>query len=501
MRSEQKDGVSASSAIMLTAAQVVVQALMLFVAYRVGVSHFGLAMVGVWSVASAAVTFGRVGDLGFAGALPRLLAQRRGSGVASHELVPLIDTALLATLAGTLLLSLLLFAPLLWFTRGIADASQQVVVLPFLLVANGALLLTAFFVAVTGCLDGLGRFRERAFITMFGALVNVGTLLATANLLGAQALAAGAAMQALVTAMLGWWRLRRQIPALGLLPHHWSRSEFRTLLTVGKFTQANSLLIMVFEPASRLLAGRFAGAEFAALFDFAAKVAGNVRLLFSSFTQALVPFYASLKSRDDELTALLRVSTALTALLGAAASALALGAAPLLSQFAMGAVDTRFLHLFWLLLLGNLFNVLGGPAYSHSLGAGQISASTQSLALQAAVFVGLAFLLNAAGIATGVAIAYATAVAVTGLFLLGRGLQALAIPARDLLPLLAGLVLPVAVVLLALVVLALPQSRLIGTMLGVGALLVVDLAIRYRRSARIWLAHIVRFRMASQAAS
>lgn len=494
-----KAEVSASSAIGLTAAQVVVQAVTLFIAYRVGVSQFGLAMVGIWSVASAAVTLGRVGDLGFAGALPRLLAQRRAGGVPADELVPLIDTALLATLAGTLALSLLLFAPLLWFTRSIAGPDQQAVVLPFLLMANAALLMTAAFVAISSCLDGLGRFRERAVITMAGALINVVTLMASAPWLGPQALAAGAGMQALVTAMFGWSRLRHQIPALGLLPRRWSRAEFRGLLAIGKFTQANSLLIMAFEPTSRLLAGRFGGAEFAALFDFAAKVAGNVRLLFSSFTQALVPFYASLKSRDGDMAALLQVSTALTALLGAAASAIALALGPMLSLFAIGHVDDRFLNLFSLLLLGNLLNILGGPAYSHSLGAGAISATTQSLGLQAALFVGLACVLQLAGVVSGVAIAYATAVAVTGLFLLVRGLNALAIPGQRLLPLLAASVMPVAAVLLVLVVAALPQARGIGTMLGVGGLLLLDLVIRYRRAARIWFGDIIQVRMAARA--
>lgn len=489
---------SASSAIVMTAAQVAVQALTLFVAYRIGVSKFGLSMVGIWSVASAAVTLGRVGDLGFAGALPRLLAQRRVSGAEATSLVPLIDTALLSTIAGTLLLSLLLFVPLYLFTRGIAAPEQQSVVIPFLLVATAAVLMTGVFVAISGCLDGLGRFRERAAITMAGALINICTLLALAPTLGPHALAAGVGMQSLVTAMLGWSRLRRQIPALGLWPRQWSSAEFRGLLAIGKFTQANSLLIMAFEPTSRLLAGRFGGAEFAALFDLAAKVSGNVRLLFSSFTQALVPFYASRKARDDEMVALLLVSTALTALLGAALSALALAAAPLLSVFAIGRVDDRFLNLFWLLLLGNLLNILGGPAYSHSLGAGRIAASTQSLAIQAAVFVGLAVILQLAGVSSGVAIAYAAAVAVTGLFLLISGLQALAIPGRVMLPKLAALVLPVAGVLLVLVVAALPQARETGTMVGLCGMLLADLALRYSRDARRWFAEIVHVRMTAK---
>lgn len=494
-----KGEVSASSAIALTALQVVVQALTLFVAYRISVTQFGLSIVGIWSVASAAVTLGRVGDLGFAGALPRLLAQRRASGAEAGALVPLIDTALLATMAGTLLLSSLLFVPLYHFTREIAAPDQQPVVMPFLLVANAAVLMTAAFVAISGCLDGLGRFHERAAITIGGALINVGTLLVFAPVLGPHALAVGVGLQSLVTAAVGWSRLRRHVPTLGLLPRRWSATEFRGLLTIGKFTQTNSLLIMAFEPASRLLAGRFGGSEFAALFDFAAKVSGNVRLLFSSFTQALVPFYASRKARDDDMAELLQVSTALTALLGAAISALALAAAPLLSQFAIGHVDDRFLSLFWLLLLGNLLNILGGPAYSYSLGAGRIVSSTQSLALQAAVFVGLAGVLQLAGIASGVAIAYATAVAVTGLFLLLRGLKALAVPGRVMLPKLAALIMPVTCVLLVLVVATLPQTRGAGTMICVGSVLVADLAIRYWHDARLWLADIVRVRMGVQA--
>lgn len=406
-----------SSAILSTGIQVAVQALTLFVAYRIGLYLFGLSVLGVWSIAAASATLGRLGDFGFAGAVPRLVASHNSTGTYS-QIPALIETAALAVIAGIIILSILMFYPLLVFARGVATPEALPLVFPLLVGANIALVATGIGSAFLGCLDGLGAFRIRAAISILSVIANPLIVYLLGPAFGPISLAIGAIVQATLTVVLGWLALRVRIHGLSLIPYVWSRPAFSALIEIGKFAQANSVLIMLFEPASRMLAGRFGGLEFAAIFDLAAKVSGNLRLLFSSFSQALVPFHAALVRQPQEAQRLFISSTLFTAPVAAITSAIALALAPMFSLFSLTTIDLRFVGTFWLLLLGNLINVVGGPAYAYMLGGGVVAVATQALGLQAGVFLSVAVLLKWLAVDDGVSIAYALAVVVAGLYLL-----------------------------------------------------------------------------------
>lgn len=489
---------AASSAAIFTIAQVGIQSVGLFLTYRLAASALGLSILGLWSVASAAATFGRIGDLGFGGAVPRLLAERLGRGE-MHSISVMVETAVLASTLGTLLLTAILFVPLLLFTQSIAEASQQSLALQLVVGANIALVLTGLSVTFLACLGGMGHFGVRTVIVISGTLVNVLVLWASVDKLGALSLPAGIVAQGLTTTIAAWLVLRRQLPGLSVLPNQWSRVEFQALFAIGKFTQANSLLIMAFEPMSRVLAGHFGGAGFAALFDFAAKVAGNIRLLFSSFTQSLVPFFAYSRDRPQVTAALFSIATLLTTVIASVVTALALGASPWISLFTFGRVDEAFLLIFWVLLIGNLINVMGGPAFAHALGAGRVALSMQTLALQAAIFLGLSPLLSLAIDGQAVSLAYATAVAIAGCYSLHSGLHLLAREGKLIRHLTAtlGPTLAVVAALIIAVLLSPPGFHPFAVLLS-ALLLLADLGIRYHRRLRSWGAEMKDFRISTR---
>ncbi|MES2883680.1 MAG: hypothetical protein V4709_02670 [Pseudomonadota bacterium] len=480
---------------MFTLAQVGIQSVVLFLTYRLAASTLGLSVLGLWSVASAAATFGRIGDLGFGGAVPRLLAERLGRGE-GHSISAMVETAVLASTLGTLLLTVIFFVPLLLFTQSLADGSQQSLALQLVVGANIALVLTGLSVTFLACLEGMGCFGARASIVIGGTLLNLLVLWVSVDQFGALSLPAGLVVQGLTTTIAAWLMLRSQLPGLSVLPKQWSRSEFRALFAIGKFTQANSLLIMAFEPMSRVLAGHFGGAGFAALFDFAAKVTGNVRLLFSSFTQSLVPFFAYSCDRRQATAALFSIATLLIAVIASAVTALTLGASPWISIFIFGRVDEAFLAIFWVLLIGNLINVMGGPAFAHALGAGRVAISMQTLALQAAIFLLLSALLSLAIDGQAVSLAYATAVAVAGCYSLHSGLHLLAREEKLIRHLTAALgpTLTVIAVLIVGVFLLPPGFQPFVVLLSALTLL-ADLCIRYHRRMRSWAAKMKHFRI------
>lgn len=490
---------SASSAILSTATQVAIQALTLFVAYRIGVILFGLPVLGVWSIASASATFGRIGDLGFAGAVPRLVAGHHSAG--THGQIPaLIETAVLATALGTLILALLAFYPLLAFVRSVTTAETSALVMPLLIGANLALVGGGIGSALLGCLDGIGEFRTRALISVLGAVANPLTIYLCGKTLGPFSLAVGAIVQVTLMMTLGWLALRGRIPGLSALPQQWSPVAFRTLFRIGKFTQANSVLIMLFEPASRMLAGRFGGLEFAATFDLAAKVAGNLRLLFSSFAQSLVPFHAYLKNRPDEARRLFASSTLLTATVASVVSAVALAMAPLLSMFSLTRIDPGFVGSFWLLLLGNLVNVIGGPGYSYLVGGGAIAVATRALGLQALVFITVAVTMELLSIDVGVSMAYAAAVGVSGLYLLALASRHLAIPPDEVITRALVAAAPAIATLAVLAFLALAgflaQWQAMASLVPlIGIVLAATVTLLNLRVSRRCIADILMFRM------
>jgi O-antigen/teichoic acid export membrane protein len=495
----ESDG--ASSAAVLSAVQVVIQAAILFATYRIAVSNIGLATLGLWSVASAASTFGRVGDLGFSGAVPRLLAERVGTG-REDSLSSLVQTAALSSALGTGLLALGFYFPLLAFTRSIATAEQQHIAGHLVLAANATIVLTALSLAFQACLDGLGRFRTRVLISIFGSLINFSLVWLSINSLGALALPLGSIIQALVMLIFSWIALRNRIKALPAFPRQWHNVEFKKLFQIGKFTQANSVLIILFEPMSRVLAGHYGSAEFAALFDLAAKVAGNIRLIFSSAAQALTPFFSASREAPIRAGILFVSSTSVVVVTATAATAMGMLFSPLVSIFSLNRLDPDFLSMFWILLLGNLGNVMGAPAFFFALGAGTVGVSTRSLTLQAVIFICAATVLNLLSAAQSIPVAYALAVVCTGTYSLRSGILQLKLDAKILYALIARTAAPLAVLLLiSSVVILYADPGLISLMTGIcclPALVMAGALVKYWRPVATWRREIRTFQVTKE---
>lgn len=502
-------GSSALPAIAFSIAQIAIQSIVLFLTYRLAVHSIGLVLLGVWSVASAAVTFGRIGDLGFGGAMPRLLAARLSpvaTGGASAVSSPvLVETAVLSSTLGSLLLVLLIYWPLVLFTASLRPETGRQLILELVAGASLALLFTAMSSTFAACLDGLGRFRLRSLIAISGTVVNIILLALTIRPLGVLALPLALLVQGLWTAGLSWHVLRRELDGLALLPCRWSAVAFRELLAIGKFTQTNSLLIMLFEPMSRVMAGRIGGPEFAALFDLAARLAGNLRLLFSSASQATVPFYAYVRDQSDRTRALYLASSSTIAVLAAAAVAIAAGVSPWLSLLALDNVSGEFLVIFAILLVGSLLSVVGGPGYACAMGAGRVATTTQAFLIQTVVFAVVTLALATRLAHDAVSIAYAAGLGLAGVFLVvrvepGAGGEGLA---RGNI---VRAVAPVLVALLAGIIVARtckpgdPQPLLCWLPLLPGVI-VADLGLRFHRTLRRWLAEINGFRVGAQPAA
>jgi len=490
----------ASSAALLSAAQVVIQALVLFATYRVAVLNVGLAALGLWSVASAASTFGRIGDMGFSGAVPRLLAERLG-GLRQSSIGALIQTATLSSAIGTVLLSAMLFVPLLLFTQNIAAEEHKGLARNLVIGANISLIASALSLTFQSCLDGLGRFRERVIVSSIGSVLNLLVVWISIESLGAMALPAGAIAQGFFLLIAFWVVLRAQVP--GILPRFpttWSNTEFRELFAFGKFTQANSLLGMMFEPTSRVLAGQFGSVEFAALFDLAAKVTGNVRLVFSSASQALVPFFAFAKSDRERSAVLFVASTSLVAVSASVMTAITAAFSPLLSLFALNELNGDFLAMFWILLLGNLVNVVGGPAFFFAMGAGEVKFSTAALAIQAGIFCSAAIAFHVLTVRAGVPIAYAMAVAGSGAYVLMHGIACLTLDRMRLQSTFIATLMPPIFVLTMGVVLAkfLDADKTLALVIGV-VLTTVFIAVHgvwvHRASFQQWRKEITMFKV------
>ncbi len=505
MRFGDNSASGAGSALLFSAAQIIVQSLVLFLTYRIAVIEIGLASLGLWSVASAAASFGRVGDMGFAGALPRLLAQGLGRETGrrgTRQTADMIETAVLSSTLGTLFLTALLTWPLMWFAGQMSSEVDQPLVVPLVVGADAALIVTALSITFLSCHDGIGNFRYRAIVAIGGNLISLAAVWILIGHLGALALPVSVIVQGLWSAALAWIGLRRRIPGLSAVPVVWSRTAFRELLAIGKFTQTNSILIILFEPLSRVLAGRLGGVEFAALFDLAAKVAGNIRLLFSSSAQAMVPFYAFIKDSTARTDALFKASSGAIAVLAAAVIALASLISPVLSLLALGTIRLDFLAVFWILLAGNLGSIIGGPAFSYALGAGCVAVTTRAFVVQAATFVIATLLTLPLFGGNAVAVAYGLGLALPGLYLIFAGPNLDAGARRRLLVGIARAVSPIMLVLLVAICIAISPDEAVRGILPWGltaaiTLTIADLGIRFGRQLIYWAKEINGYRIAN----
>lgn len=408
---------------LLSAAQVVVIGATFVVLYRFLRDTIGADDFGVWAVVLATTSLGSIANLGLAASAVKFVSQylAREDHVRVRHI---IQTAALSV--GAILAVVLVAAyPLLRMLLGIiiqpeAQLGAALAILPY---ALAAFWLNAVAGVFQSCLDGFHRIDLRAYLVMGSAVTYVGLCFWMVPRGGLIALAQAQVIQMGLLLLGAWVLLLRQAPGLPWVPLRWRRDVFTEMFGYSVNFSVISLSQMLFEPTAKSLLSRFGGVVMVTDFEFAHRMVVQVRALFATAHQAVVPAIADLQEKDAaRVVDLYRTSFRLVLFLVLPSLPLLVALTPVVSRLWIGSYEPYFV-LFAALLFGGWFlNMFANPAYFANMGTGHLRWNVWGHLAIGALSLGLGLALGDAFGGTGVVVGYVIAL-LTGSFLIAWAYQ------------------------------------------------------------------------------
>ena len=362
------------------AGQNVVQTAVFFVLYRYLVDRLGIEQFGIWSVVLATASAARITELGLAGSVTRFVASYRSQGDLEGAGV-IVQTAavslavLLAIVVGGLYPVFLYCLPLVLPPSALEQGRG---ILPFALMSMWCGALAGVF---QGGLDGCLRSDLRAGLVIASTFVFVGMVVAGVPAYGLLALAVAQVAQGVFLVISGWLILRHVLGQRALVPVRWSRPHFRQMLGYGAGVQLMGVVMLLFEPTTKILLGRFAGLAAAGTFELAQQLVMRMRALIVESNRVIVPLMSEMEASGVGVSGLyLRNLRLLLFTLTPLFAGLAAGI-PAVSEVWLGALRGDFIVMALALIAGWYLNSVTAPAYFAYLGEGRLRWLTISHAI------------------------------------------------------------------------------------------------------------------------
>lgn len=356
--------------------QMVAGAVLLFALYRFINERLGVAALGVWSVVMATVAASRLADFGIGASMVRFVARDLARDDPKAAAIA-VETGLLSVaVVLTLILPLLYFVagPLFKLVFPGKEIEGALQLLPYALVS---LWLGMTSMVSQSALDGCQRMDVRAALVVAGQALMLGLAVLFVPAKGLVGLAWAQIGQGLFLLVVGWLVLRRQLKSLFWIPFRWSWKRLREMLGYGINVQVAGIFMLLFDPITKLLMGRFGGTEAAGYFEMANQFALKARTFIVVANQAVTPKVAEMAERAPQaLPKLYRESMRMllfAVVLGGGFFVIWSGG---FTWVLTGGLNGSLVLLMFLCVLGWMLNVFAGPAYFANLGTGRLGWNT-----------------------------------------------------------------------------------------------------------------------------
>jgi len=392
----------------LSALQVLVSGVLLFLVYRHLLRQLGAEQLGLWSVLLASTSVARLSDLGLTSGVVKFVARYRArqDETSASEVVQTTATSIALGMGVVLLALYPLLLRVLDWTIPAATVVQAKSILPWAVLA---LWLSSVAGVFQAALDGCQQAGLRNILTMAGNVLFCACVLFFVPPFGLEALAYSQVAQSLLLLVSNWVLLRFFLKKLPMMPWRWSKPRFKEMFSYSLNFQLAMAAIMLCDPVTKLLMSRFGGLSAAAYYEMATQLVVRARSLLVSANQVLVPVVAELQESAPERLreTYVRAYEAVffLALPGYAGLLLLL---PLVSQVWIGHAEPQFMVFASLLIASYFLNNLEVPAYFDNLGTGHLGWNTIShvsmAALNAALCAWWGWQWGANGVATGAAV-------------------------------------------------------------------------------------------------
>lgn len=359
--------------------QVVLTTLLLLVLYRVLVRTIGAEGVGIWSLVLAGTAISRLAEFGFTGAVVKFVAGALAAGDREAAAANVwLAAAVVAVFLGVGMIVVFACFDLV-IALAIDHPAAQESARALLPIAIASLWLSGIAAVFLSGIDGCQRMDVRSVIVTLGTAANVGLALMLVDARGLQGVAIAHLAQSCLVLVVAALMLGRLLPLLQVRARWWSRKRFRAFFSYGINIQIASIAMLLFEPTTKVLLGRYGDLSVVGYYEMANGVISRARALLVAAYQALVPTVAGMAAQDSPaVVSLYQRSLALLMLLIPPGYALLAISVSALSIVLLGRQDMQFLVTAWIACAGWAVNTIAVPAYFCNMGTGHLRWNTIS---------------------------------------------------------------------------------------------------------------------------
>ena len=189
---------------------------------------------------------------------------------------------------------------------------------------------------------------------------------------GLVGLAVAQLAQGTMLVVAGWILVRRAMRPMSLLPREWSRARFREMLGYGVNIQVMAVVMLLFEPTTKILFARFGGLAAAGYFELAQQLVIKARALIVETNRVVVPVISGMEgsSADTRLFYSRNVRYLFFLLTPFFACLVAL--VPAISELWIGSYEPQFVVITVAIAIAWYVNSLTAPTYFAYLGGGNL---------------------------------------------------------------------------------------------------------------------------------
>ncbi len=366
----------------------VINMVLVFISYRLIILHSGLAAVGTWSTLMAWIYIARLGDIGVASALVKLVAER---DIESDRdvICSYIETGLIFNTGLFLLITVVgyyLISRNLLTIVSVESVSMAQLILPS---AFLGFFLSNVWAVVAGGFQGVHQGFMAARLGIFGSIVQLLVVVVLARKIGLLALPLGIVAQYSVMLLFGWPYLSFVLYRPALRYIKWSKSSFAEMFSFSWKIQCVNIINGFFEPLSKILVSGVASASVQGIFELAFKTVTLPRNAIMAGAQATLPATASMirdgnSAKATQFYAQISGRVFRSGLILFTALVLF---SPLIIYLWTGRMDTVYVVFVACLASGFAGNIFGATAYNLGIASGIVRANIISAVLTIAVLV------------------------------------------------------------------------------------------------------------------
>jgi O-antigen/teichoic acid export membrane protein len=344
-------------------AETLVNGLTLFALYAYVNRVLGVSNVGVWALVVATGSITRVADMGVGQGLQQRVAVALAANRPDHA-VQLLQIAFVAVGAIYAVMLGAFYYPARLALHATLSASDYPILNWLLPLSFASFWVSQLAWLALFALCGTHRVYLKCLISMFASIINLILTLILARSLGLLGLAIAQIAQSVTAGLLALIALKHAFPNQRLLAVKWDSAVFRGLLAYGWKLQVVAILVLLYEPLTKFVLGRFFGTAMVGLYELATRMVQQVRLIVVAPNNALLPTFAAMSHDGQErYFPVVRRAQQLTDISGTIVAVLLIGMLPSISEIWLGSFNATFVFFGIALTFGWFSSLYTAPLY------------------------------------------------------------------------------------------------------------------------------------------